>query len=373
MTLYGSKNKKNGAASITFGAYRTTVPAPKGKDVKNYQGTRHHFSGLMATFRNVFRGIVVGLAVLFLLSGCLKRGQDVEVKHTPETLSSPREIGISYITQDNTFFSIVANRAKEILEDNGFVVTMISAENDPEKQENHIHEYIEKKAAAILLIPCNSTSIGQSVRAANQAEIPVFTADVAVLDPGADVVCHVATDNYGGGKIAGHQILEAVARKGKIAVIDYPGIESVQMRLKGFREVIDYANNEGAEVQIVSIVSAFGDRAVAQEATKSLLRNDPDIKAVFAANDPMAFGVFDALTELDKVKQVRLIGFDGTPEAMKMINEGTIYADIIQFPEEIASHVAHAMILYLDGKSVPSRILIPTSAYTRKHAVSGVK
>ena len=51
----------------------------------------------------------------------------------------------------------------------------------------------------------------------------------------AKVEGHVATDNYGGGKLAAKAIIEALGGSGKVAVLDYPEVESVPAAHQGLR------------------------------------------------------------------------------------------------------------------------------------------
>ena len=80
---------------------------------------------------------------------------------------------------------------------------VVSGEFDVARQQNQIKDFIVRKTAAIVLTPCDSKAIGAAIKEANAAGIPVFTADIACLAPDVQVVCHVATDNYSGGKQAG--------------------------------------------------------------------------------------------------------------------------------------------------------------------------
>lgn len=301
-----------------------------------------------------------------LVAGCRSRsGPEPSPVETAE-----RVVGISFLTSENPFFGTIASQTARLLESNGFRVEIKDAENDPEKQERQMSSFIEARVAAIMVIPCNSHLIGRSIREANQASIPVFTCDVAAADPKAQVVSHIATDNYGGGKLAAHQILEAVDNRGDIAIIDYEGIESVQQRIRGFREVVSYENQEGTRVRIVAVLPASGSPEKARQAMHDILDEHPDVKAVFAVNDPTAFGAIEALRERGKVKQIRIVGFDGTREAKRLVREGIIYSDIVQFPEEIARHCADCIISFLSGDTAPAQILIPTSAYKIEEAVN---
>ncbi len=65
-----------------------------------------------------------------------------------------------------------------------------------------VSNFIVRKVDAIVLCPCDSKSVGSSIAEANKAGIPVFTADIACLAEGPKVVCHIASDNLGGGRQA---------------------------------------------------------------------------------------------------------------------------------------------------------------------------
>src|SRR5919108_481439 len=84
----------------------------------------------------------------------------------------------------------------------GYEVLVVSGENDAARQNQQVEDFVARRVDAIVLSPCDSKAVGQSVRKANAAGVPVFTVDIACLDPGAEVVAHVATDNYSGGRQA---------------------------------------------------------------------------------------------------------------------------------------------------------------------------
>ncbi|MBN2473849.1 MAG: substrate-binding domain-containing protein [Pirellulales bacterium] len=155
-------------------------------------------------------------------------------------------IGVSVLATTNPFFveladAMVAEGAKH-----NFKVMVTSGENTVATQMTQIREFIAQQVDAIALCPCDSRAIGTSIAAANEAGIPVFTADIASLAEGAEVVCHVASDNYGGGKLAGQTMVELLGATGKVAIIDFPEIESVILRTKGFRDVVGLV--EGVEI-----------------------------------------------------------------------------------------------------------------------------
>ena len=124
-----------------------------------------------------------------------------------------------------------------------------------------------------MLCPCNSKGIGPVIQDANKAGIPVFTADIACLAPGAKIVSHIASDNLGGGRQAAEAMIEALGEAGgKVVILDYKDAESCLLRVQGFKEVIE-KYNQGRKTGRIEIVAELpgegkkdkGDRA-AQDA-----------------------------------------------------------------------------------------------------------
>jgi ribose transport system substrate-binding protein len=197
----------------------------------------------------------------------------------------------------------------------------------------------------------------------------VFTADIACLDPEARVVCHVATDNYTGGKQAAQAMLQALDGKGKVAILDHPVVESVMLRTKGFEEVIAAQNQAGkSSISIVAKLPGGGAKDQSFKAAEDLIQAHSDLAGIFAINDPSALGAFAALEKAGKAGSVKIVGFDGQLEGKQAIKAGKIFADPIQFPDRIAIETTQAIVRHFEGKEVPKQILIPTSLYTKADA-----
>ena len=60
-----------------------------------------------------------------------------------------------------------------------------------------------------------------------------------------------------------------------------------------------------------------------------------------------------------------LIGFDGQPEGKQAIKDGKIYADPIQFPDQIGAKTVEAIVKHFAGEELPKEILIPTALYRK--------
>jgi len=221
-----------------------------------------------------------------------------------------------------------------------------------------------QKVNAIIVCPCDSRSIGTAIASANEAGIPVFTADIACLAPGAKVVSHIASDNIEGGRLAAQAVAKAINGAGKIAIIDHPEVESVIQRVKGFEDEI--ATHEG--ITVVAKLSGHGVKDQAFRTAEDILQACPDLSAFFGINDDSALGALAAVEKAGKVGKVKIIGFDAVPEARKAIAEGRIFADVIQQPKKIGQSTIEAVKTYLSGGLVSPAILIPCDLYSQESA-----
>jgi ribose transport system substrate-binding protein len=262
----------------------------------------------------------------------------------------------------NPFFKDMGDAMEAEGKKDNFVVTVTAGENDAAKQQDQVKDFIVKKVSAIILAPCNSQSVGTTIQEANKAGIPVFTADIACLDKNARVVSHIATDNYGGGKMAGKAMIEALGGKGKVAIIDHPEVESVILRTKGFHEIVDKEKG----IQIVAQLAGKGDRDISFKVAQDILQQNPDLDGIFAINDPSALGAVAAIEKAGRSGKVKVISFDGMKEAKQAVKEGKIYADIIQYPDKIGASAIQAVTKYMAGDKLPPQTLI--SAYPYKKA-----
>jgi ribose transport system substrate-binding protein len=278
-------------------------------------------------------------------------------------------IGLSVLTMNNPFFKEIADSMAAEAGKHGYDVVAVSGDFDVAKQQNQVKDFIVKQVAAIVLCPCDSKAIAPAIKEANEAGIPVFTADIACLDKTVDVVAHIATDNYQGGKLAADAVVEALDGKGTVAILDHAVVESVMLRTKGFRERLAEHNREaGNDVKIVATLPGGGDKAPSLQAAQDLIQAHPDLDAIFAINDPSALGARAALESAGKADQVKIVGFDGQPEGKQAIQDGKIYADPIQYPDQIGLKTVETIIAYMNGEKVEPEILIPTTLYRKADA-----
>ncbi len=321
--------------------------------------------------RNAARLLAMSAPLLALLAGCSRQTTEAPVTEPagpqPETTGT---IGLSVLTMNNPFFKEIADSMAAEAAKHGYEVVAVSGDFDVAKQQNQVKDFIVQQVSAIVLCPCNSKSIGPAIKEANEAGIPVFTADIACLDPSAEVVAHIATDNLQGGRLAAEAIVEALDGKGKVAILDHPEVESVILRTTGFEERLSELNEDPeVNVTIVEKLPGGGAKEKSFQAAQDLIQAHGDLDGIFAINDPSALGARAALENANRADQIKIVGFDGQPEGKQAIKEGKIYADPIQFPDQIGVETVKTIVAYMNGEEVEPEILIPTSLYRQEDAL----
>lgn len=317
------------------------------------------------------------LLAIIVVVGCKGRIETVPASAVTSDSAKPQDskgtIGFSALTLTNPFFKTIADTMSEEAEAAGYELLVVSGENDVKKQTDQVGEFIVKGVDAIVLNPCDSQSIGPAIKQANEAGIPVFTNDIAYDGDQGEVVCHIATDNYQGGKLAGDAMVKLLGDSGgQVAILHFPQVESCQLRVKGFTEVID-AHNEAhseAKIDVVATLDGGGARDKGFTAAKDAIEANPDLAAVFAINDPSALGARAALEAAGKEDQVTIIGFDGQDIGKQAIRDGVILCDPIQFPDRIGQTTIEQILKYFDGEEVEPEILIPSELYYQEDALS---
>ena len=277
------------------------------------------------------------MIALFFFAGCGGRKESASVK----------TIGVSLLTRAHVFYKDLEEGLRTEAGKDGYELIVVAGEFDLGKQSSQIEDFIARKVDAIIVCPVDSRGIGPAIRKANEAKIPVFTADIASQE--GDVVCHVASDNVAGGRLAGEYLAKILGGKGNVAIIDQPTVTSVLDRVQGFKEAI--AKYPG--IKIVTDVNGEGVRDRAMQASSDVLQANPDLQGIFGINDDSALGALDAVQQFHR-EGISIIGYDATPPAADAIKRGTaLKADVIQYPKKIGEMTIAKIKEYFAGTALP--------------------
>lgn len=271
-------------------------------------------------------------------------------------------IGVALLTQEHGFYRELQGGLAEEARKSGLKLEFAYGEFDHERQVGQIRGFLARKADALILAPCDSTAIGEVIVQANRAGTPVFTVDIANHSGKGRVVAHIGSDNVEGGRQAGRLMAEALKGKGRVVIINHPRVTSVMDRVAGFREYL----RKYPGIEIIADIPAWGQRDRAMAIMEDLLLMMPDVQGVFAINDDSALGAVAAIEAAGRRGRVVVVGYDGTPEARKAIDNGRIYGDVIQYPREIGTLTIKTVLSHLAGRPVNPFIPVQVGVYTRR-------
>ncbi|MGZ3509129.1 MAG: substrate-binding domain-containing protein [Vulcanimicrobiaceae bacterium] len=317
----------------------------------------------MKTLRLVIAAAALG-AVLSACSNSSSSSRSTTAAGSPAPGgAATKTIGVSIQDLEAQFYQDMEAGMQSEAAKYGYKVTFVDANRDSAKQQSQVEDYISKKVDAIVLTPYDSKAIGSAIVEANNANIPVFTADIANTSNQGKVVAHIASDNVQGGAQAGKLMCQAV-KSGSVAIIDEPEVTSVQDRVKGFKEAL--AQN-CPNVKVVADVDAGGARDKANSSMGDILQSHKDLKGVFGINDDSALGASTAIKAAG-ANGIIVIGYDATPEARTAIKNGEMYGDAIQHPDQIGKTTIDIIHDYFNGKKVAEKAAIPVGTFTKTDA-----
>jgi ribose transport system substrate-binding protein len=281
---------------------------------------------------------------VFVLSGC-QRGAPGG--------SGGKRIGVTLLTREHEFYRQLEAGLKEAAEKQGYQLTITSGDFDLAKQQSQIENFIVQRVDAIIVCPADSKGIGPAIERANQANVPVFTADIAAQ--GGQIVSHIASDNISGGHLAADFMAKALNGSGEVGIIGQQEVQTGLDRETGFKE--EMQKHPG--IKIVSVLNGGGVRDHALKAADDMLQGNPGIKGIFGINDDSALGALSAAEARGRSDMV-IVGYDAIPEAVKAIQRGSaLKADVAQQPRDLGAKTIEAISTHFSGGQVQKNISVP--------------
>lgn len=310
--------------------------------------------------------ITVGLACV---SSCRQSASDSGAE-----TDSKGKIAVVVSTLNNPWFVVLKDAAIARAEELGYEAYGFDSQNDTAKETSHFENIIAGGYKAILFNPTDADSSVANVRRAKDAGVPVFCIDREINANDA-AAAQILSDSYSGCVAIGQFFVETIGEEGKYAeLMGLVGDNNTRNRSDGFHSVVDrYPDLEMAAQQ-----NADFDRAKALEVMESILQVHSDLDAVFCANDAMAMGAYQALVAAGENDEVKVFGFDGADDVVRLIGEGKIVATGMQFPKTMARTAAEFADQWIQGKrnfeqKIPVAVELVTQENVDRYGDYGVK
>ncbi|MEU0159767.1 substrate-binding domain-containing protein [Streptomyces sp. NPDC006261] len=271
------------------------------------------------------------------------------------------KVGMSLSTLNNPFFVQMKDGAQAEAKKAGIDLTVTDAQNDASQQANQLQNFTSSGVSSIIVNPVDSDAVGPGVRSANKAGIPVIAADRGVNK--ADAATLVASDNVAGGKLAADALADKLGGKGSIVILQgTAGTSASRERGAGFAEGL----KAYPDIKVVAKQPADFDRTKGLDVMTNLVQSHPGITGVFAENDEMALGAVKALGSKAGTS-VSVVGFDGTPDGLKAVGAGTLYASVAQQPGELGRIAVQNAVKAAKGEKVEKTVKVPVKVVTREN------
>ncbi|MCI8722605.1 MAG: D-ribose ABC transporter substrate-binding protein [Ruminococcus sp.] len=299
-------------------------------------------------------GIMMVLTMALSLAGCNAITIDGEGEIMESTGNG--SIGLSVSTLNNPFFVSLAEGAEAAAEKEGVKLAVADAGDDSAKQQNDIEDLISRNVSVLIVNPVDSDAVAPAVQNALSQGIKVISVDRVVN--GVDVHCQIASDNVAGAKMATEYLIEQIGKGAKVAELEgVPGASATIDRGAGFHEAAD------KDLDVVASQSANFDRAEGMTVMENILQSDSSIKGVFAHNDEMALGALQAIAATRK--DIKVVGFDATDDAVNEVEAGRMTATVAQKPELMGETAVLTAIKLIAGEEVEKSLPVEVELVTK--------
>lgn len=293
-----------------------------------------------------FAAVMAGLMLTAALTGCSAK-QDVEQP----------DIYVICKSKDS-YWDTTRWGAVDAGEEMGLNVYYEAPETEAEidVQIQMVRDAIAAGADAIVLAPLDTDALNDVLQEATAQGIPVLTIDSDVSYEGR-AVC-VSTQNQSAGAIAARESADLLEGEGEVGIICHKAdAQTAKERMGGFVTELDgslLVADAYPHIKVVDVKYGEGDVERSKEGTKQLIEEHPDLKLVYATNQPGTVGACKAIEELGLGDQITLVGFDYFNGADAYINSGILDGVITQNPYNMGYLGVRYAKKLIEGDIVPS-------------------
>jgi len=301
------------------------------------------------------------LGVLILLIVGILWYLDRKHDYSQYEIEKANRFGVSLMTMNNPFFSVIGDSIRTAAEANGDIVIVRDPALDAERQNRQIRDMLEEGIDVLFVTPVDFEAIIPVIREAKEKGVIIISVDTEISDDNlAD--CVVVSNNYLAGKQCGEYLLKA-RKDAKILILGHSRTKSSNDRVSGFVDALEGHD----EYKIVATEDAAGQVEIAMPITSEVQSKGIDFDTVFAINDNSALGAMAALKDSGKLNEVAVLGVDGAPEAKAMIKENLMLATSAQHPARLGDYAVQQAYKILRGEEYDRHILVDVELITKSN------
>src|SRR5271156_1977732 len=266
-------------------------------------------------------------------------------------------IGVSLPQDDNPFYTGMLKGIRARAAELGWDVATVSSNEDKLKQINGVQDLVAKGVKGIMISPIDAVGVNAAYDAAAAAKIPIVSLARGSSSPKKTI--HVAMDEVQVGRDIAEWTAKKLGGKGKIAMIMGPsGAPTFRNVAQGYNEVMA----KYPEVEIVFKTDGPLTRERGLKNAEDALVAQPDLVAIYAANDDVALGAAQAVTAAGRKGKTLVTGMNGGPPALRAVKDGSLALTVELKPADWGRLGVDTLAIYLRGDK-------PTGAITVPHAL----
>lgn len=242
--------------------------------------------------------------------------------------SNVYQIGFSQCSEDDWRRSMNLEILREATFYDDLNIEIRSANDNNQKQIDDINYFINKGVDLLIVSPNSAAPLTEVVEKAMKAGIPVVLTDRKINSE--NYTAYVGANNYQIGKEVALYVSDILSGKGK--VLEMRGLNGSTPdyeRHTGFLSALSQYPN----LKLIKYVHGDWNRSTAKLKMSQLLEQNLDMDLIFAQNDEMAIGVYEAIKERGKLnKRYLIVGIDalsGPEGGIQQVINGNLDATFI--------------------------------------------
>ena len=269
----------------------------------------------------------------------------------PASAQDKITIGVSLAQDDNPFYIAMLRGIRARAQELGWEVATVSANEDKVKQINGVQDLVARGVKGILISPIDAVGVNAAYDAAKAGNVPIVSVARGSTSPNQTL--HVAMDEKQIGRDIAEWTAKTIGGEGKVAMLLGPsGAPTFRNLGDGYAEVMA----KHPKIQIVSKSDGPLTRERGVKQTEDALVANPDLKAIYTANDDVALGAMQAVLAANKTALVT--GMNGVPPALRAVKDGKMAMTIELNPVLWGRLGVDVLAQYLKGDKVEPRVFI---------------
>ncbi|MGE3989606.1 substrate-binding domain-containing protein [Pseudorhodoplanes sp.] len=288
-----------------------------------------------------------------LLAAAIAGAALLSIPATPVQAQGKTTIGVALPQDDNPFYIAMMRGIRARAGELGWDVVSVSSNEDKLKQINGVQDLIARGVKGILISPIDATGVNAAYDAAAAAKVPIVSVARGSTSPNQTL--HVAMDEKQIGRDIAEWTAKKIGGKGKVAMLLGPsGAPTFRNLAEGYTEVMA----KYPDITIAFKTDGPLTRERGLKNSEDALVANPDLVAIYTANDDVALGATQAVLAANRKGKTIVTGMNGVPPALRSLKEGNLGMTIELNPVLWGRLGVDVLAEYLKGSKVEPRVFI---------------